>query len=229
MSLLDVPVSVTHDLVAALTGALEPLTGGGPAGAAAIVLFTAAVRLLLVPLAVAQARGERARTRLLPKIQDLRKRHARDPERLRSEMAALYAAEGASPFSGCLPALAQWPFFAVMYRLFTSAVIAGHQNLLLTNTLMGVPLGQNLLSVGLFSSGSLVFLVLLVLLAVVAWWSSRRVAADGPLGAFARLPPFGTVAVAAFVPLAAGLHLRTSAAWTAAERAVLHRRVALAP
>jgi YidC/Oxa1 family membrane protein insertase len=44
----------------------------------------------------------------------------------------------------------------------------------------------------------------------------------------ARLLPFGTLAVAAFVPLAAGLYLLTSTAWAAAERAVLHRRVVAA-
>ncbi|XVQ08932.1 YidC/Oxa1 family membrane protein insertase [Spirillospora sp. CA-255316] len=227
MFLLDVPVSITHDLVGSLAGALDPVAGG-LAASAAIVLFTAAVRLLLVPLAVAQARGERARLRLLPKMRALQKKHARDPERLRSEMAGLYAAEGASPLAGCLPALAQWPFFAVMYQLFISATVAGHQNLLLTHTLLGVPLGQNLLSVGLFSPGTPVFLALLVLLGLVAWWSSRRVTAEGPMGRVLRLLPFGTLAVAVFVPLAAGLYLLTSTAWAAAERAILHRRVVTA-
>ncbi|GAA2414643.1 membrane protein insertase YidC [Actinomadura vinacea] len=227
MFLLDVPVSITHDLIGSLADALTPVTGG-LAATAAIVLFTAAVRLLLVPLAVVQARGERARLRLAPKLRAVQEKHARDPERLRKELAALYAAEGTSPFTGCLPALAQWPFFAVMYQLFISATVAGHQNLLLAHNLLGVPLGQNLLSVGLLSSGSLVFLVLLVLLALVAWWSSRRVTAEGPLGNVARLLPFGTVAFAAFVPLAAGVYLLTSTAWAAAERAILHRRVVAA-
>lgn len=58
--------------------------------------------------------------------------------------------------------------------------------------------------------------------------TSRRVTAGGPMGAVARMMPFGTVAVAAFVSLAAGLYLLTSGAWTAAERAVLHRRSAAA-
>jgi YidC/Oxa1 family membrane protein insertase len=155
----------------------------------------------------------------------LQKKHAKDPQRLKKETAALYATEGASPLAGCLPALAQWPFFAVMYQLFISATVAGHQNLLLTHTLLGTPLGQNLLGVGLFSSGTLVFAGLLLLLALVAWWSSRRVSVAGPMGNVARLLPFGTVAVAAFVPLAAGVYLLASTAWAATERAVLHRRI----
>jgi YidC/Oxa1 family membrane protein insertase len=231
MFLLDVPVSLTHDLVHSLAQALEPVAGD-LATAAAIVLFTAAVRLLLVPLAVAQARGERSRARLMPGMRALQKKHAKDPERLRREMADLYRTEGASPLAGCLPALAQWPVFAVMYQLFVSATVAGHQNLLLARTLLSVPLGQNLLSAGLFSSGALVFGGLLVLLALVAWWTSRRVArqltVDSPVARVARFLPYGTVAVAAFVPLAAGLYLLTSTAWAAAERAVLHRRIVAA-
>ena len=174
----------------------------------------------------AEARGERTRIRLLPKVRALQKKHAKNPQRLRRELAALYAKEGASPFAGIGPALAQMPVFTVMYWLFVSAKVHGHQNLLLAHTLFGTPLGQNWIGVvgsgGLFGPHSLVFLGLFALLAVVAWWTSRL--AQGPL----RLLPFGTVALAAFVPLAAGVYLLVSTGWTAAERAVLRRRVVMA-
>jgi YidC/Oxa1 family membrane protein insertase len=45
----------------------------------------------------------------------------------------------------------------------------------------------------------------------------------GVAGAVARLTPFVTVAIAAFVPLAAGLYLVTTTAWTLAERTLLRR------
>ncbi|MFI0407760.1 YidC/Oxa1 family membrane protein insertase [Actinomadura sp. 3N508] len=229
--MFDIPVSIAADLVGGLADVLQPVAGG-LATALAIVVFTAVVRLLMVPLAVAGARGERTRARLLPQVQKLQKRHAKDPQRLRREMAALYEAEGASPVAGCLPMLAQIPFFMVMYRLFVSATIAGHQNLLLAHTLLAAPLGQNWIGVvggGLFSPPSLVFLGLFALLAAVAVWSSRRVTAEGPMGTAARLVPFGTIVVAAFVPLAAGVYLLTSGVWTAVERAVLRRWVVAAP
>ncbi|GAA2585882.1 membrane protein insertase YidC [Actinomadura fulvescens] len=227
MFLLDVPVSVAYDLVTGLADALSPVTGD-LATVAAIVVFTAAVRLVLLPLAVAAARGERTRMRLMPELQALQKKHSRDPQRLRRETATLYEKEGATPLAGCLPMFAQLPFFFVMYRLFMSATVAGHQNILLSHTLLAAPLGQNWMSVlgaGLFSPASLVFLGLFALLAAVAWWSSRRVMAEGPMANVARLLPFGTVVTAAFVPLAAGIYLLTTTVWTAAERAVLHRRV----
>ncbi|WP_433336029.1 YidC/Oxa1 family membrane protein insertase [Spirillospora sp. CA-294931] len=225
MFLIDTPVSAAHDLVSALASTLEPVAGG-LATAGAIIVFTVAVRLLLSPLAVAQARGERARAALMPKMRALHARHAKNPERLRRELADLYASEGASPMAGCLPSLAQLPFFFVMYRLFVSASVAGHPNLLLAHTLFGAPLGQNLIGVlgaGLFSGPALVFLVLLALLATVAWWTSRRLTVEGPLKPFVRLLPFATVAFAAFVPLAAALYLLTTTTWTALERTILQR------
>ncbi|GAA4103661.1 YidC/Oxa1 family membrane protein insertase [Actinomadura miaoliensis] len=225
MFVLDAPVSLAHDLVTATADVLGFL-GDGPSVAAAIVVVTVLVRGLLVPLAVAQARGERARVRLLPKIKALRDRHGKDPMRLRRELQALYAEEGASPFAGIGPALAQMPVLAVMYRLFVSATVNGHQNLLLAHTLLGTPLGQNWIGVaggaGILAPPSLVFLGLFALLAAVAWWTSRH--AEGPL----RLLPFGTVVVAAFLPLAAGVYLLASTTWTAAERAVLRRRIVMA-
>ncbi|MFF5261825.1 YidC/Oxa1 family membrane protein insertase [Actinomadura viridis] len=231
MFVFDLPVSAAHTLVSALADAIEP-AAGGLATALAIVLFTASVRLLLVPLAVKAAQGERARARLMPKLQALQKKHARDPERFRRETAALYAAEGATPLAGCLPMFAQAPFFMVMYQLFVSATVAGHQNLLLAHTFLAAPLGQNWVGLvgagGALSAAGLVFAGLFVALALVAWWTSRRAARtapEGPMGTLARVLPFGTVVVAAFVPLAAGLYLLTSTAWTAAERAVLHRRI----
>ncbi|MBW8482176.1 YidC/Oxa1 family membrane protein insertase [Actinomadura parmotrematis] len=221
--MFDLPVSLAYRAVSGLAGLLAPLAGG-LATAAAILVFTLAVRLALAPLAVAQARGRRSQARLLPQMKELRDRHAGDPARLRRETAALYSAEGASPLAGCLPALLQWPFFLVMYRLFTRSVIAGHQNLLLAHTLLAAPLGQNWIGLvgggaGLLAPASLVFLGLFALLAAVAWWSARQMPA-GPL----RLVPFATVAAAAVVPLAAGLYLLAGSAWTAGERAVLRRR-----
>lgn len=219
--MFDAPVSAAYDLVSTLTTAITPAFGSASA-VAAIVLFTLAVRLLLLPLALRQAKGERAKARIMPEIQKLQKRHAKNPERLRKELAELQAREGAGLLTGCLPALAQLPFLMVMYRLFVSATIAGQANVLLTHSLLGASLGQTWIGVltvsGLFSGPSAVFVGLLALLTVVAWWSSRRNTTT-----LLKILPFGTVVFAAFTPLAAGIYLLVSGTWTATERAVLHR------
>ena len=68
---LGVPVDAAYHLVFALTHLLTPVAGG-LAAAAAIVLFTAAVRLLISPLSFRALRGQAALARLAPQVQALR-------------------------------------------------------------------------------------------------------------------------------------------------------------
>ncbi|MFI6324672.1 YidC/Oxa1 family membrane protein insertase [Nonomuraea sp. NPDC050556] len=212
-------------LVAFLTTHADP--------ALAIVLFTLAVRLLLLPLVIKQARSAKIKERLAPKLRELQKRHSKNPERLSKEMTALYAKEGSSPFAGILPGLAQVPFMWLMYRVATHpTALAGHY-------LFGAPLGQNVAGVvasfGLVSVPFLVFALVIVGLLVVAWLMSRRMraaaTADQPemLRKILPLLPFASVVTAAVLPLAAGLYLLVSTAWTAAERTVLFRPVTNQP
>jgi YidC/Oxa1 family membrane protein insertase len=220
---LDVPVSGAYHLVHWIAQTFEPLTGPYSA-ALAIVLCTVAVRLALLPLSVRAARGAKSRTALLPQIKEISERHKNDPERVRREVAALQAESG-SLFAGCLPLLAQLPFFWVMYRLFSTAVVAGQSNQLLSGTLFGAPLG---LHWPLLTSTP-AYLGLAVLLAVVAYFSARWQArqADsqptGLVGQLTRVMPYGTLVTAAFIPLAAGLYLLTTTMWTVVERTILQR------
>ena len=141
-----------HAVLMGLAGLLEPLIGVSSA-AAAIVLVTILVRTALIPVGVSQAKAERMRARLAPQLADLRRRHGTDPERLQRETMALYAAEGTSPFAGCLPLLIQAPIVGVIYALFILPTIAGHPNALLEQTFLGVPLGSSL--AGSLASGTL--------------------------------------------------------------------------
>ncbi|NUW37098.1 membrane protein insertase YidC [Nonomuraea sp. SMC257] len=202
---------------------------GGHA-ALAIVLFTVAVRLLLLPLSVRQARAARITERLAPKVRALRERFGRNPERLAREMSALYAKEGSSPMAALLPGLAQAPFMWLVYRVATHpTALAGHD-------LLGAPLGQQIAGIvdnyGLISWPVSVFVVVIVLVMLVAWLQARRIAATLPaeqpplLRRIMPLMPFGSVLAALVLPLAAGLYLLVSTAWTYGERTVLTRRLA---
>jgi YidC/Oxa1 family membrane protein insertase len=235
-SILGVPVDAAYHLVSAVTNFLTPALGG-VAAVAAIVLFTVAARLILMPLSLRGIRGQAAAARLAPQLQDLRKRYAKQPERLQREMTALYKREGTSMFAGLAPLLLQWPLLSVMYLLFRSAQVGGKPNALLTRDLFGVPLGSHWLAgAGPVSVHGLVFLGLFALLAGLCWLSVRLARlitpqpADAP-GALARLLPYLTVVIAAFVPLAAGIYLLASTGWALAERAFFWRtgRIPAAP
>jgi YidC/Oxa1 family membrane protein insertase len=210
-------------LVLWIAQTFEPLTGPY-AAALAIVACTVAVRLALLPLSVRAARGAKSRTALLPQLKEITDRHRDDPERLNREIAALQAESG-SVFAGCLPLLAQLPFFWVMYRLFSTAVVAGQSNQLLSGTLFGAPLGLH----WPLLTATPVYLGLAVLLALVAYfsvrWQARSADAQpsGLVGQLSRVLPYGTLVTAAFIPLAAGLYLLTTTTWAVAERAILQR------
>jgi YidC/Oxa1 family membrane protein insertase len=246
-SLFGVPVDAAYHLVSALAAVFAPLPGG-LAAAAAIIVFTMAVRLLVLPLSYYAVRGENARARLAPRVQELQRKHAHQPQRLQRELSALYQAEGSGMFAGCLPALLQIPFFSVVYRLFLSRTVGGRSNTLLSHNLLSAPLGSHWLGgPGPFSAQGAVFVILFVLLGVVALFSLRAAQANTQSGgavqlgeavqpggaarseklvaALGRFMPFGTVLMAAVVPLAAGLYLLTTTAWTVTERTVLRRRL----
>ena len=172
-SFLGVPVDAAYHLVSGFTGFLTPVLGG-LAAVAAIVLFTVAARLILMPLSLRGLRGQAAAARLAPQLQDLRKRHAKQPERLQREMTALYKREGTSMFAGLTPLLLQWPLLSVMYLLFRSTQIGGKPNTLLTHDLFGVPLGSHwLAAAGPVSIHGLVFLGVFALLAGLCRLSVR--------------------------------------------------------
>jgi YidC/Oxa1 family membrane protein insertase len=222
-SILGVPVDAAYHLISGVVSFLTPVLGGA-AAVAAIVLFTVAVRLILMPLSLRGLRGQAAQARLAPQLLALRKRYAKQPERLQREMTALYQREGTSMFAGLTPFLLQWPLLSVIYLLFRSAQIGGQANTLLTRGLFGVPLGSHWLSgAGPVSAQGLVFLGVFVLLAALCWLSGRlgrlmTVQANARGGALLRLLPYVTVAFAAFIPLAAGIYLLVSTGWALAER-----------
>lgn len=238
LSFLSAPMGVAYHLLFALAAILTPLPGG-LATAAAIIVFTAAVRLVLSPLSFAALRGQAGLAALQPRVAELHARYARQPDRLQRELAALYQAEGGTLLAGCLPLLVQLPFFSVLYRLFLSKTVAGRPNALLARKLLGAPLGSHWLTgAGLVSVHGLVFLGLFALLALACLAVARLSKAAGQpagpapsavqsgtglAGLVSRVLPFITVIIAAFVPLAAALYLLTTTTWTAAERAVWHR------
>ncbi|MFI1000747.1 YidC/Oxa1 family membrane protein insertase [Streptomyces galbus] len=170
-------LAVFATLVEQLADLLRPLFHAS-AAAAAIVLFTALVRLLVHPLSRAAARGQKARAALQPQVAELRERHARDPEKLQRAVLDLHAREQVSPLSGCLPGLLQLPAFFLLCHLFSSTTVGGETNSLLTHRLLTAPLGDRwadaLAHGGAFGTAGLVYAGLFAVVAVVAGFGYVR-------------------------------------------------------
>ncbi|MER5176937.1 YidC/Oxa1 family membrane protein insertase [Streptomyces sp. NPDC002896] len=243
--------SAFADVVEHLADLLQPLFHAS-AAAAAIVLFTAFVRLLVHPLSRAAARGQRARAELQPRIAELRKKHGKDTEKLQKAIMELHKEEKVSPLSGCLPSLCQVPAFFLLYHLFSNTTIGGEPNALLGHSLLAAPLGDRWVDAlahgGMFGAQGLVYVGLFAVVAAVATFNYRRyrqqmavmplptAGGDGQqagsaqqipgLGAMTKVMPlmsFLTLFTVAVVPLAAALYVVTSTTWSAVERAVLYR------
>ena len=93
-----------------------------------IVGLVLVVRAALIPLFVKQIRSQRSMYLLQPDLQKLQKKYKgktdRDSrERMAKEQMELYKKHGSSPFSSCLPLLAQMPVF---FSLFSTLQEAQH-------------------------------------------------------------------------------------------------------
>jgi YidC/Oxa1 family membrane protein insertase len=57
-----------------------------------------------------------------PKVNELRERYKDKPQQMQQEMMRIYREEKVNPLGGCLPILAQMPFFIALYWVLLSSV-----------------------------------------------------------------------------------------------------------
>lgn len=84
----------------------------------AIATLTVLIRGALSPFTKKALHSQRKLQDLQPKLQELRKKHAKNPQEATRAMMALYKEHGINPFGGFLPILVQLPvLFALFYAL----------------------------------------------------------------------------------------------------------------
>ena len=83
----------------------------------AIILLTAAVRLIFFPLANYSFVSMAKMKALQPEMQRLKDLYKDDKQKIQMEMMNLYKREKVNPVSGCLPVLIQLPFFFAIYKV----------------------------------------------------------------------------------------------------------------
>lgn len=239
-------LDAAYAVVMSLSSLLEPIAGT-TAAALAVVLVTLVVRAVLIPVGVSQVKAANARKRIAPKLADLQKKHGKDRETLQRKTLELYQREKVSPTAGCLPMLLQIPVVSTIYALFIVVTINGHPNALLSERLLGMPLGSSFASLaatGSLDLASVLMAAVAVVVIAVTAQLSRRILAEplpgtpgGPPAAPAApgapdltgvmrtlsFLPFMTAIVALFVPLAATLYLVVTTVWTFSERWILRR------
>lgn len=94
----------------------------------AIILFTVAFTVALLPTRFMMMKSQLKMMRIQPKVNTIKRKYANlkvsDPKRneMNAEMMALYKEEGVNMYGGCLPILVQMPLFFAYFRVLQNAV-----------------------------------------------------------------------------------------------------------
>ena len=92
-----------------------------PSYGLAIILMTVVVRLVLSPVTYKSYLSQAKMKVLRPEINELNEKYKDNAMKKQQETMKLYSKAGASPMSGCLPALMQLPVFYALFQFFPSA------------------------------------------------------------------------------------------------------------
>ena len=93
----------------------------------AIILITAAIRIIFFPLANYSFRSMAKMKALQPEMTRLKELHKDDKVKLQQGIMSLYKKEKVNPASGCLPILIQIPFFFAIYKMLFISLEMRHQ------------------------------------------------------------------------------------------------------
>ena len=98
--------------MASLLIAMNDVVGGY---GVAIILFTIAIRLAVLPLTAKQMKSQRAMQELQPTINAAKKSARGDRQKESQIQMELYKKEGVNPLAGCFPLLIQMPVLFALY------------------------------------------------------------------------------------------------------------------
>lgn len=82
-----------------------------------IILFTLAIKLILLPLNIKQQKSMKKMQSLQPRLAKIQEKYAQDKEKQSQETMKLYQEAGVNPMGGCLPMLIQLPILFALYNI----------------------------------------------------------------------------------------------------------------
>jgi len=88
----------------------------------ALIGFTFAVNVILLPLTWKQQKSSTKMQAIQPELTRIQEKYKNDKEKLNTEMMKLYQDNNINPMSGCLPLLIQLPIIFILYRIVYSPI-----------------------------------------------------------------------------------------------------------
>lgn len=108
---------ILDPLYNALGGILSAYYAVIPHYGVAIILLTATVSLIRMPLVSKQVKSQQEMQRIQPEIKRIQAKFKSDPQKRNEELMRVYKEHDVNPLASCLPLLLQMPLFIVLYRL----------------------------------------------------------------------------------------------------------------
>lgn len=90
-----------------------------------LVIFGVAIRIILWPLNQKAMRSQLKMQEMQPRLQEVQKKFANNPEKQREEIMKVYRESGSSPLAplaGCLPLLIPMPIFFALFFVFQNTI-----------------------------------------------------------------------------------------------------------
>lgn len=81
----------------------------------AILLFTIATKILLLPINIKQIESTKKMNEINPKMKEIQTKYKGEPEKMNQKMMELYKEHNYHPAAGCLPALIQLPIIIALF------------------------------------------------------------------------------------------------------------------
>lgn len=87
-----------------------------------IIIFSILVKIILHPLTKKSYESMKQMQLLQPKMNEIREKFAKDPQKMNTEVMRMYQEHGVNPLGGCLPMLLQMPLLYALFVVFRSTI-----------------------------------------------------------------------------------------------------------
>ncbi len=87
-----------------------------------IIIITILIKIVLYPLTASSLKAQQSLSELQPKLEEIKKTHKGDQQKIAEETMKLYKESNVNPFGSCLPLLLQIPIFLAMYWVFQAGL-----------------------------------------------------------------------------------------------------------
>ena len=120
--LLDMGAKIIQPFSVAILWAFKKIHGVIPNYGFVLIIFAILIKLITAPLTKKSTLSMKKMQALQPRMNELKEKYAKDPQKLNAETMKIYKEEGINPMSGCLPILLQMPLLWALYIVFRGTI-----------------------------------------------------------------------------------------------------------